>query len=127
MKVLQNFEAEQEWVLEPGDMLYLPPHIAHDGVAEGECMTCSIGFRAPSAGELTAQFLYHLAERGEENGRTGALYRDPQQPAVDRPAELPAALVERVLAQSLLRSDGMSRTLRRSLARISANLAECRL
>ncbi|MDQ0623621.1 cupin domain-containing protein [Paraburkholderia graminis] len=96
LKVLQNFEAEQEWVLEPGDMLYLPPHIAHDGVAEGECMTCSIGFRAPSAGELTAQFLYYLAERGEENGRTGALYRDPQQPAVDRPAELPAALVERV-------------------------------
>ena len=96
LKVLQNFEAEQEWVLEPGDMLYLPPHIAHDGVAEGECMTCSIGFRAASAGELTAQFLYHLAERGEENGRTGSLYRDPQQPAVDRPAELPAALVERV-------------------------------
>jgi len=96
LKVLQNFEAEQEWVLEPGDMLYLPPHIAHDGVAEGECMTCSIGFRAASAGELTAQFLYHLAERGEASGRTGALYRDPQQPAVERPAELPAALVERV-------------------------------
>ncbi|CAH2772676.1 MAG: FIG002776: hypothetical protein [uncultured Paraburkholderia sp.] len=96
LKVLQNFAAEEEWVLEPGDMLYLPPHIAHDGVAEGECMTCSIGFRAPSAGELTAQFLYHLAERGEASGGAGALYRDPQQPAVERPAELPAALVERV-------------------------------
>jgi 50S ribosomal protein L16 3-hydroxylase len=96
LKVLQNFEAEEEWVLEPGDMLYLPPHIAHDGIAEGECMTCSIGFRAPSTNELTAQFLYHLAERGESSGRTGGLYRDPQQPAVDRPAELPAALVERV-------------------------------
>ncbi len=102
LKVLQHFEAEQEWVLEPGDMLYLPPHIAHDGVAEGECMTCSIGFRAPSASELTAQFLYHLAERGERRGddsqqeRPVQLYRDPQQPAVARPAELPAALVERV-------------------------------
>jgi 50S ribosomal protein L16 3-hydroxylase len=102
LKVLQHFEAEQEWVLEPGDMLYLPPHIAHDGVAEGECMTCSIGFRAPSASELTAQFLYHLAERGERSGgdsqqeRPVQLYRDPQQPAVARPAELPAALVERV-------------------------------
>jgi len=94
LKVLQNFAAEQEWVLEPGDMLYLPPHIAHDGVAEGECMTCSIGFRAPSAGELTAHFLYHLAERGEASGQAGALYRDPQQPAVERPAELPPALVE---------------------------------
>jgi 50S ribosomal protein L16 3-hydroxylase len=96
LKVLQNFQAEEEWVLEPGDMLYLPPHIAHDGIAEGECMTCSIGFRAPSTHELTAQFLYHLAERGESAGHTGALYRDPQQPAVSRPAELPTALVERV-------------------------------
>lgn len=96
LKVLQNFQAEEEWLLEPGDMLYLPPHIAHDGIAQGECMTCSIGFRAPAASELTAQFLYHLAERGESAGKTGALYRDPQQPAVDRPAELPAALIERV-------------------------------
>ena len=61
LKILENFEPSDEWVLEPGDMLYLPPHIAHDGVAEGECMTCSIGFRAPSAGELGAQFLYYLA------------------------------------------------------------------
>jgi 50S ribosomal protein L16 3-hydroxylase len=96
LKVLQNFEPEEEWLLEPGDMLYLPPHIAHDGIAEGECMTCSIGFRAPAASELTAQFLYHLAERGESAGKTGALYRDPQQPAVERPAELPAGLVDRV-------------------------------
>lgn len=39
LKILQHFEADEEWVLEPGDMLYLPPHIAHDGVALGECMT----------------------------------------------------------------------------------------
>ncbi|MFT4068332.1 JmjC domain-containing protein [Paraburkholderia sp.] len=96
LKVLQNFEPEEEWVLEPGDMLYLPPHIAHDGTAEGECMTCSIGFRAPSEGELAAQFLYYLAERGEAAGKAGALYRDPRQSAVERPAELPPALVERV-------------------------------
>jgi 50S ribosomal protein L16 3-hydroxylase len=102
LKVLQNFEPEEEWLLEPGDMLYLPPHIAHDGVAEGECMTCSIGFRAPSSNELTAQFLYHLAERGENraggehDGRAPQLYRDPQQPAVAHPAELPQALIERV-------------------------------
>ncbi|APA84515.1 cupin domain-containing protein [Paraburkholderia sprentiae WSM5005] len=96
LKVLQHFEHEQEWVLEPGDMLYLPPHIAHDGIAEGECMTCSIGFRAPSESELTAQFLYYLAERGEAAGKAGALYRDPRQAAVERPAQLPTALVERV-------------------------------
>ncbi|WP_179402390.1 cupin domain-containing protein [Burkholderia guangdongensis] len=100
LKILEHFEPTDEWVLEPGDMLYLPPHIAHDGIADGECMTCSIGFRAPAAGELGAQFLYHLAERG--NLRDGALgddlYRDPKQPAVAAPAELPPAMVERVAA-----------------------------
>ncbi|WP_246798024.1 cupin domain-containing protein [Burkholderia perseverans] len=98
LKVLEHFEPTDEWVLEPGDMLYLPPHIAHDGIAEGECMTCSIGFRAPSAGELTGQFLYYLAERGalRQSARAGELYRDPAQPPVADPARLPAALVERV-------------------------------
>nr|WP_246174051.1 cupin domain-containing protein [Paraburkholderia hayleyella] len=99
LKVLQHFEPDEEWLLEPGDMLYLPPHIAHDGVAEGECMTCSIGFRAPSADELTTQFLYYLAERGELSARSSAArYRDPQQTAVQHPAQLPDALVERVEA-----------------------------
>ncbi|MBU9373652.1 cupin domain-containing protein [Burkholderia multivorans] len=97
LKILANFEPTDEWVLEPGDMLYLPPHIAHDGVAEGECMTCSIGFRAPSAGELGAQFLYYLAERGGlRDSGADDLYRDPKQPAVAAPAELPPAMVERV-------------------------------
>ncbi|MDR8729814.1 cupin domain-containing protein [Burkholderia pseudomultivorans] len=97
LKILEHFEPSEEWLLEPGDMLYLPPHIAHDGVAEGECMTCSIGFRAPSAGELGAQFLYYLAERGGLRERVGDdLYRDPKQPAVDTPAQLPPAMVERV-------------------------------
>ncbi|SDB98583.1 cupin domain-containing protein [Paraburkholderia lycopersici] len=97
LKILANFQPEEEWVLEPGDMLYLPPHIAHDGIAEGECMTCSIGFRSPSTSELTSQFLYWLAERGTDDGnRQPTLYRDPDQPAVTHPAQLPPALVERV-------------------------------
>ncbi|RKP50417.1 cupin domain-containing protein [Trinickia fusca] len=98
LKVLEHFEPDEEWVLEPGDMLYLPPHIAHDGVALGECMTCSIGFRSPSANELVGQFLYHLAERGSAApaARGEARYRDPRQPAVTRPAQLPPAMVEQV-------------------------------
>ncbi|WP_261513258.1 cupin domain-containing protein [Burkholderia multivorans] len=97
LKILANFEPTDEWVLEPGDMLYLPPRIAHDGVADGECMTCSIGFRAPSVGELGAQFLYYLAERGGlRDSGADDLYRDPKQPAVAAPAELPPAMVERV-------------------------------
>ncbi|MEQ5838824.1 cupin domain-containing protein [Paraburkholderia acidicola] len=96
LKILQHFECDEEWLLEPGDMLYLPPHLAHGGIAEGECMTCSIGFRAPSHSELTSQFLYHLAESGQTSGSAGDLYRDPQQPAVAHPGELPAALVAQV-------------------------------
>jgi 50S ribosomal protein L16 3-hydroxylase len=100
LKVLQHFEANEEWVLEPGDMLYLPPHIAHEGVAEGECMTASIGFRAPSASELSGQFLYHLAERLDDARNAAAKgvqrYRDPDQPAVSHPALLPPLLVKRV-------------------------------
>jgi 50S ribosomal protein L16 3-hydroxylase len=100
LKVLQHFDPQEEWVLEPGDMLYLPPHIAHDGVAEGECMTCSIGFRAPSTSELSGHFLYHLAERlgeaDERNGAASARYKDPAQPAVTNPAKLPLLLIDRV-------------------------------
>ena len=61
LKVLANFEPQEEWLLEPGDMLYLPPMWGHDGVAEGECMTCSIGFRAPEAVEITREVLGRCA------------------------------------------------------------------
>ncbi len=98
LKVLQHFEPQEEWVLEPGDMLYLPPHVAHDGIAEGECMTCSISFRAPPAHELSAQFLYHLAKRAGDAARpkAAARYRDPEQPPVDKPAALPVLLTNRI-------------------------------
>ena len=57
LRILKHFEAEQEWVLEPGDVLYLPPGVAHWGVALGESMTWSVGFRAPSAREMAADWL----------------------------------------------------------------------
>ena len=93
LKVLAQFEPEQEFVLEPGDMLYLPPRYAHDGVAHGECMTYSIGFRAPSAGELAREVLAGLAEQAvDEVG--DALYRDPSQLAVAQSAAIPDAMVD---------------------------------
>ena len=93
LKILQNFEPEDEFVLEPGDMLYLPPKYAHDGIAEGECMTWSIGFRSPQAGELARELLQSLAdEAGELVG--DAVYRDPAQPAVANPAAIPAELMD---------------------------------
>lgn len=90
VKILANFQPEQEFVLEPGDMLYLPPHYAHDGVAVGsDCMTYSIGFRSPKAGELAQDLLQRLAEDASEAGGE-AFYRDPKQPAVPTPAAMPA-------------------------------------
>lgn len=93
LKILQNFEAEEEFVLNPGDMLYLPPKYAHDGVAEGECMTWSIGFRAPQKAELARELLLGLADEADEGVGDG-LYRDAHQLAVGSPAAIPAAMGE---------------------------------
>jgi 50S ribosomal protein L16 3-hydroxylase len=91
LKILQNFEAEEEFVLNPGDMLYLPPKYAHDGVAVGECMTWSIGFRSPQEGELARELLLGLADDSFD-AVGDALYRDPKQTAVSSPAAIPQAL-----------------------------------
>ena len=112
LKILRRFEPEQEWLLEPGDMLYLPPRWGHDGVAEGECMTCSVGFRAPAAGELARELLLRLAEAQEDH--PGARYADPGQPATARPAEVPAALqrfAARAVAKALARPGAVERAL----------------
>jgi len=93
LKVLANFEPEEEYVLEPGDMLYLPPRYAHDGIAEGECMTYSIGFRSPKRGELAREVLQRLAEDADDLAGDN-LYRDANQPAVADPAAIPEGLHE---------------------------------
>lgn len=113
LKILQNFEPEQEFLLEAGDMLYLPPRYAHDGVAEAatgidgrpaDCMTCSIGFRAPAKRELACELLHRLAEFSEDDsdapratsGRAtnhNRQYREPGQTATNTPAALPASLL----------------------------------
>jgi len=92
LKILKNFEPEQEFVLEPGDMLYLPPHYAHDGTALAECMTYSIGFRAPSYQELGEGFLQFVAESLDLPGR----YADPELSASRHPSAIPDIMVEKV-------------------------------
>ncbi|MBO3274201.1 ribosomal protein uL16 3-hydroxylase [Pseudomonas schmalbachii] len=62
LRILAQFDQSDEWVLEPGDMLYLPPRIAHYGIAEDDCMTYSIGFRAPSAAEVLTHFTDFLGQ-----------------------------------------------------------------
>ena len=91
LKVLAHFEPEETFLLEPGDLLYLPPRYAHDGLARGECMTYSIGFRAPKQGELAQGLLQRLAEQAEQ-AENDTLYSDPQQTASSTPASVPAGL-----------------------------------
>jgi 50S ribosomal protein L16 3-hydroxylase len=91
LKILARFEPQEEWVLEPGDMLYLPPGYAHDGIAQGECQTCSIGFRSPARGELARELLQRMAEDAAD-GAGDAIYRDPGQPATAAPGGIPAQL-----------------------------------
>jgi len=91
LKILDGFEPDEEWVLEPGDMLYLPPGWGHDGVADGACMTCSIGFRAPSRHEFLAAF---LAEAADDPGGADPRFTDPGRRSAGRPARLPEDLQE---------------------------------
>ncbi len=99
LKLLQNFECEEEFLLEAGDILYVPPGVAHWGVAEGDdCMTLSVGFRAPSETALLGDFCDEIASRGDESRR----YRDPQLSADSNPGEILPA-VHAQLKQLLLK------------------------
>ena len=93
LKILEHFEPQHDWLLEPGDMLYLPPGWAHDGVAAGECMTASIGFRAAGRNEVAHQVLQRLLDAADPGDDAAPqLYRDPDQTAVAEPGRIPLAL-----------------------------------
>jgi len=92
LKMLADFTATHDWRLHPGDMLYLPPGIAHDGVAEGDCMTFSVGMRAPAQSELLLDLAEHLAERLPETRR----YADPDLIPARTAGEIDAASLARV-------------------------------
>jgi len=89
LRILRSFRPETEWVLAPGDMLYLPPGWAHEGVAIEPCFTYSVGFRAPSHSETAREFLAHMESRitipGRYSDRGSAPQRDP--------AEIPRAMI----------------------------------
>lgn len=106
LKILQNFQPEEDWLLEPGDLLYLPPAWGHDGVADGECMTASVGFRVPSDEGLARDLMQRLAQADDED--RGRLYRDPRQPATATPGAIPPALLDfaREALEKLLNEEG---------------------
>ena len=103
LKILQKFKAEQEWDLEPGDMLYLPPHIAHDGIAlDPGCQTWSVGFRSPSYKEILQEGLWRLAESLEDIPELQKRFADPKQRANKYAEQLPEELIKQI-AQKLKR------------------------
>jgi 50S ribosomal protein L16 3-hydroxylase len=100
LKILQNFEPEHEWILEPGDMLYLPPHVAHDGVAlDAGCQTWSVGFRSPSFKELLQEGLWRLAESLEDIPALEKKFADPKQEATHTAEQLPEELIKQLSAK----------------------------
>ena len=93
LKQLARFEPTHEWLLEPGDMLYLPPGVPHEGTAfGGPCMTFSIGMRAPSQAELTGDLADHIAEHLPEELR----YADPDLKPAKATGEIDRAAIERL-------------------------------
>jgi 50S ribosomal protein L16 3-hydroxylase len=94
LKILRRFEAEREWLLGPGDMLYLPPRWAHEGVALEPCYTYSIGFRAPSRADIAREFLGFLQERVALDGAYADRGAKPQA----HPAEIPARMLRHALS-----------------------------
>jgi 50S ribosomal protein L16 3-hydroxylase len=109
LKILANFTPEFDEVLEPGDMLYLPPHLAHDGVAVGNCMTLSVGFRAPDAATLARGMLEAASDQIAARSGAGQSafaspplpgpslkkrFKDPKQSAVTEPSALPKKLID---------------------------------
>lgn len=92
LRILKEFHVEQEWVLEAGDMLYLPPHCGHNGIAEDDCMTYSIGFRTPAYQELAEQFLVYLQDRICVDG----VYADPGLKTQAHPSEIGADMLQQV-------------------------------
>ncbi len=93
LKLLKKFRKTHDWVLAPGDMLYLPPNVPHNGVAEDPCLTYSFGMRAPSSAELISDWLDDLVANADESIR----FQDPDLKLPEDPNEIDAAAMKRVV------------------------------
>ena len=99
LKIIKHFTAESEWIVEAGDILYLPPNVSHYGVAldseendEEECITFSIGFRAPSHADLLTSFIdQYVSELTDENR-----YNDPTMVATEHAGEISEAAINKI-------------------------------
>ena len=102
LKILKRFDAQREFVCERGDVLYLPPGVAHHGIALDDCLTYSIGFRAPNRGELWHELVHDAAETPE----AAVLYRDPDVSPCTHPGEID--LASRKRAREMVRALDLS-------------------
>ncbi len=87
LNILSEFDAKQDWILEPGDLLYLPPRLAHYGVAQGECITLSIGFRAPTHAQIVGEFADYILSQDNLETR---FYTDENPAYMQHPGEINA-------------------------------------
>jgi 50S ribosomal protein L16 3-hydroxylase len=90
LNILKNFEVQEEFVLEPGDMLYVPPQVAHWGIAEGDCMTYSVGFRAPAHAEILDDYVAEVCSRLPEHLR----FEDLQPSVIDAPGAIDSSVID---------------------------------
>jgi 50S ribosomal protein L16 3-hydroxylase len=107
LRLLRDFHASDSWVLEPGDMLYLPPGVPHYGIALDAGMTLSVGFRAPSASELLAEWARYLATRAHA---ADTRYTDPDLQPTGAPGRIDGPGLTRLrglLRQALDADDGL--------------------
>jgi 50S ribosomal protein L16 3-hydroxylase len=101
LRILQNFDTSQEWLLEAGDMLYLPPHLAHWGIAVSDgtinCMTYSIGFRAPKNQEIATEFLGFMQDQlNQDKLVLDGIYQDTDLKLQDHAAEIGKEMIAKV-------------------------------
>ncbi len=92
LRIQKDFQAEEEWIIEPGDMLYLPPGVSHHGVSLGESLSYSIGFRATSHADLVNEFIGHITQ----NLSPKLTYQDPDQSIQEHPNEIKQDALERI-------------------------------
>jgi len=92
LRILKHFQSKQDWMLEPGDMLYLPPGVAHLGIAVEPCLTLSIGFLAPSRSELITNFI----DDSLANSPHGIRYSDPDLKIQQHPGEISKQSLEKI-------------------------------
>jgi len=92
LRIQKDFEAEEEWIMEPGDMLYLPPGVSHYGVSQGESLSYSIGFRATSHADLVNEFIGYITQ----NLSPQLTYKDPDQRIQEYSNEIKQDALERV-------------------------------